>query len=117
LCEGDLAEGEKPDPDGLYWLQLVRWALESGSLKFDPEYQYPIESILDVLPRAKPQIAMKWFIMEQAGEKREEEYEEILVADPDNDWNPVELAERVIDHLDSCMSTTVDDYPRPLTSP
>jgi hypothetical protein len=72
----------------------MRWALESGSLKLDPEYQYPIESMSDVLDRAKPQIAIKWFVMEQAGDEGEEEYEEVLVADPDEDWIPLELAER-----------------------
>jgi len=89
--------GQVPDPNGLYWLQLVDWALEAEELVLDrSDPRVPsLLNMLDLLRHSDPKLV-----------------KECLVADPQKEWHPVDLAWQVLDHLDSRLSASLSNYPR-----
>jgi len=108
LCKAALKKAEEPlDAVGLYCLQLVFWALESGELSLNnPD----LRVFLDLLDRQEPKVVMNFLTKESP---EDPESEEILVAE-NKDWEPVDLAAKLLDHLDSRMSAELEDYPAPL---
>ena len=95
---------ESPDPGDLYWLQLVRLCLERGDLYLErPEFT----SFLDILDRLSPKECQRF--LEEA-----EDGEDYQVADPGKEWEPRELAARILDELDSKASALNVGYPAPI---
>ena len=108
MCKAGLRKVKQvPEETDLYWLQLVDWARESGELKINhPD----MVVFLDLLLRQKPKVVMDFLTKENP---EDEEDDEVLVAEQ-KDWNPVDLAAKILDHLDSRMSAELEDYPTPL---
>jgi hypothetical protein len=100
-----------PEPNGPYWLQLVDWALEAEELVLDrSDPRVPsLLNMLDLLRRSDPKLVM---VFVEKEELENGEYEECLVADPQKEWHPVDLAWQVLDHLDSRLSASLSNYPR-----
>lgn len=101
--------GRKPDDEALYWLQLVNWALETGELSLEPDRADAMRSFLGLLEREEPAFVMRFMEREDV---RDPESEEVQVAEV-KDWEPVDLAAQILDHLDSRMSAELEDYPSP----
>ncbi len=108
MCKAALRKAKQvPEETGLYWLQLVEWARESGELQLNnPD----MAVFLDLLLRQKPKVVMDFLTKENP---EDGEDDEVLVAEQ-KDWNPVDLASKILDHLDSRMSAELEDYPAPL---
>ena len=66
-------------------------------------------NMLDLLRRSDPKLVM---VFVEKEELENGEYEECLVADPQKEWHPVDLAWQVLDHLDSRLSASLSNYPR-----
>ena len=96
---------ESPDPSYLYWLQLVRLCLERGDLYLErPEFL----PFLDILDRLKPKEAQNFL------ELCPDDGEEYEVADPKKNWEPQELAARILDHLEGNVAASNLGYPKPI---
>ncbi len=108
MCKRALLKaGQKPDDLGLYWLQLVDWALQSGELTLDRSRAYPVRMFLDQQYQLDPREVMNFLQLE---DPEDPESEEMQVAEP-KDWDPVDLAAQILDHLDSKLSAYMEDYP------
>ena len=126
LCKKALKQvGEIPDRESLYWPQLIFWALESGEVILDDSpSQYRIVPFMDFLTflsctdQAKPDEVMKFLVFENYAPKEERPEwwdnpnQECLVVDYEKDCDPVDLAAKIIDYLDSRMSAVIPNYPR-----
>ncbi len=108
MCKAALRKAKQvPEETDLYWLQLVEWARESGELQLNnPD----MAVFLDLLGRQEPKVVMDFLTKENP---KDPEDEELLVAEQ-KDWDPVDLAAKILDHLDSRMSAELEDYPAPL---
>ncbi len=91
--------GRSPDPRKLYCLQLVRWAVEIGEIKGLNEH---LLLFLELLEGWKPASVMN-FLEKKDGA--------LLSITGEKDFDPRDLAHRMINYLDSCMAEKVEGYP------
>ncbi len=89
--------GVKPTAAKLHWLQLVRWALNSGKLI---GYNHHLLLFLELLEGSDPKTAMNFLEGRRLGLATQEE------------WDPVDLARLLLIHLDCCMTEKVEGYSR-----
>ena len=93
-------------PNLLYSLQLGQWALDKGEVVVNDDR--PLAEELDrLLLEVKPIRAQRYFLEDQ---------EDTLVRQA-KDKNPVEVAQLLLQHLDSVLTEKVKDYPRALDLP
>ncbi len=93
--------GIKLAPAKLYWLQLVRWALNSGKLV---GYNDHLLLFLELLEASTPKTAMTFL----EGNERDRR----LGLTKQEKWDPVDLARLLLIHLDCCMTEKVEGYSR-----
>jgi hypothetical protein len=100
LCKEVLyIAGEKPNPEKLYWLQLVRWALASGKLI---GFNNHLLLFLELLEGSEPKTAMHFLDRTDRSRKLELMSQE--------KWDPVDLSRLLLIHLDFCMTEKVEGY-------
>ena len=96
---------ESPDPSDLYWLQLVQLCLERGDLSLPrPEFAQAWES----LQRLKPEELQKFL------EGPSPEEGNLAVLQPDPNWEPEELAWKVLSALEDQVAELNLGYPKPV---
>lgn len=92
-CKRLLKEaGQSPDPQYLYVLQLARWGLEENRLPVRLGLRDDLESLLDLLDRKKPRVAMRFVGLPG-------EHDESLSEHDLRDLKPSEAAEEVVELL------------------
>ena len=101
-----LDAGEKPDPEQLYPLQLIRWGLRVGEIHPRPGLWHRQSDVLDALEGMDPQEALDLFTRPEEGcvnyDARELSKE-----------SPAEVSRELMQMLHSRMAATLDDYPLP----
>lgn len=90
---------QRPEPTTLYWLQLVRWALDCGELNSLNDH---LLLFLELLEGSEPITVMNYLEGSDTGE--------LLMLADDSELEPVELADVIIAHLDKCMMEKVEGY-------
>ncbi len=100
--------GRMPDAESLHWLQLLKWGLETGELSVEKDKEYPMRTFLEFLDRQEPSLVMRFL---ESKDAKDPESERVQVAEQ-KEWDPVDLAGQILDHLDGRMSAEVGDYPR-----
>ena len=118
MCKKALMQmGVKPDTLSLYCLQLVRWALESGELQLEPgdPRNAPFMDMLDWFEQGNPQKVMLFLVAnaypDENGNMVIDRDDDCMIADPKKEWDPVDLAAAVMDHIDSTLSGELENYP------
>ena len=102
LAKKALIKGEqKPAPDKLYWLQLVRWALSGGKLV---GFNHHLLLFLELLEGSDSKAVMEFL----EGKEREKRLKSVA----SENWNPVDLARLLLIHVDCCMTEKVEGYSR-----
>ncbi len=93
-----------PDPTDLYLLQLVRWCVDHGKVKFAGLVQKEVMlEHLEAFHGWSPEIVMQVFQENDLGEP-----EQIYPAGP---VDPVELAEAALEQLHSRLTAAKQGYP------
>jgi hypothetical protein len=100
LCKEALGQvGEKVNPARLYWLQLVRWSLASGKLI---GFNNHLLLFLELLEGSDPKGAMNFLEGNDRGRR--------MGLTTQEKWAPVDLARRILIHLDICMTEKIEGY-------
>ena len=90
---------KSPEPTGLYWLQLVRWAVESGGVGALNDH---LLLFLELLESWEPETVMNFL--------EDGDQVDILSLVGEKEWDPMDLAYEILDYLDSQMSEKVEGY-------
>lgn len=100
-----------PDPNGLYLLQLIEWALDHGKVQFNGPWQAfsTMKEYLDAFHTWSPARVMQVFEENDDGDP-------IEIYPLDEPADSAELVLSALDQLDSRLTAAVQDYPvaRPL---
>ena len=91
--------GKTPKPMSLYCLQLVKWALENGEVNALNNH---LLLFLDLLQGWEPAAVMNFL-----GRIPDEE---LLLMAECKDWEPVDLACKILDDMDSAMNEKMEEY-------
>ncbi len=94
--------GERQNKASLYWVQLVIWALERRKIRVRGDREEAIRNFLEFLDGQEPNLVMRFLGKETKGFSPEP-LQIILKQECD----PVELAWRILDLLDSRMRAEV----------
>lgn len=100
------AAQQSPDPSSLYCVQLMQWGIDSGLLTLaQPGAQTFLLSMLDSLRSARPDQAMKYLLLNDAGDPLSLEQALAKLKSPE------EAARLLLESLEDKMSATVPGYP------
>ncbi len=108
ICKSLLVKaGEKPDPDLLYALQLMQWAILEGNHGLPEAYKIDVRSMVENMMGMDHSLVMR-FITQETDDAVRLTAEELL------DATPAEAAQILIQALHSAMSARMAGYPPPL---
>jgi hypothetical protein len=96
---------ESPDPESLYWVQLVQLCLERGDVSLPRPEFYPV---WESFQRVSPENQQKFL----EGDPEEGLHRDLLRPDPK--WEPQELASRVLSVLEGEVAELNLGYPKPV---
>ena len=99
--------GQNPDPEDLYWRQLLTFSLDSGLVQLPRPEMYPWVEAMD---RLKPQQLQDFL------EVSREDGERYPVVKGNENLEPRELAERILDRQETNIQTLKLGYVNPTDS-
>jgi hypothetical protein len=102
--------GEKIDPDLLYVLQLMEWAILEGKHGLPRSYKIDVRAMVENMMGMSHAVVMKFLT-----EDLENEDDVRVTADELLDTTPEEAAQILIQALHSAMSARISGYPPPLS--
>ena len=109
ICKSLLVEaGEKPEPDLLYALQLIHWAVLEGNHGLPESYKIDVRAMVENMMGMDHALVMRFITQETDDETN-------LTADELLDVTPEEAAQILIQALHSAMSARISGYPPPLS--
>ena len=98
---------QKPDPNLLYWVQLVDWFLDLPDLKLSrPEFL----GLWQNLKGQPPKVQQWWLEHNPSGPEPEQETSQVL--DPKKEYSPEDLASQFLDSLECNLASALpNSYP------